>query len=162
MSERVIKRVARPTLVNKTTDWESFRIELQKNINLHINLRTAEQLEKETENFTRFVQTIAYNNTKEVTHTTKGVNYPVGIRELIREKRRARRKWQQTRDPSDKTILNNKTQRLKREIQNLKEETINSYLQNLSAGTGYSLWKATKKIRKPITSISPIRRDTDP
>lgn len=88
----MIKRTARPTLINRTTDWERFKIDLQKNINLHIKLRTIEQLEKEAVNFTRLVQTAAYDNTKEVTHVTKGVNYPVKIRELVKEKRRARKR----------------------------------------------------------------------
>lgn len=164
LSDKIIKKEARPALVNKTTDWESFRLELQENINLQVNLRTTEQLEIEAENLTRLIQIAAYNNTKEITHITKGVNYPVEIRELVKEKRRARRRWQQSRDPSDKTTLNNKTQLLKREIQKHKEESINSYLQNLTGDedTDYSLWKATKKIKRPITSMPPIRKDDSP
>lgn len=122
LSERMIKKTARPSLVNKTTDWESFQIDLQITINLNIKLRTKEQLEEEVENFTSLIQTAAYNNTKEITYVTKGVNYPTEIRELVREKRRARRRWQQSRDPADKTRLNNKTQQLRREIQNLKKK----------------------------------------
>jgi hypothetical protein len=48
-----------------------------------------------------------------------GNNYLLEIRELVRDKRRARRKWQTTRNAADKTKLNNLTQQLKREIINL-------------------------------------------
>lgn len=61
----------------------------------------------------------------------------------------------------NKNILNNKTQQLKREIQKLKKESINSYVKNLSAkeSTKYSLWKATKKLRRPINHAPPIRKE---
>lgn len=67
------------------------------------------------------IQTAALNNIPVLTHKTAGVNYPMEIRNLVKEKRRLRRRWQQSRDPTDKTILNRKSQQLKREIQKLKE-----------------------------------------
>ena len=51
---------------------------------------------------------------------------------MVNEKRQARRTWQQSRDPADKTMLNNKTQRLNKEIRKIKEESISSCLQNLT------------------------------
>jgi hypothetical protein len=36
-------------------------------------------------------------------HIKEGNNYPKEITELIAEKRRARKRWQQTRTPADKT-----------------------------------------------------------
>ena len=85
LSERIIKKEARPMLVNKTTDWKIFRIDLQKEINLNINFKTTAKLDIEAENFTRLLQTTTFNNTKEITHITKGINYPVDIRNLVRE-----------------------------------------------------------------------------
>ena len=164
LSERIIKNETRCTLSNKTTDWESFKLELHENINLKIKLRTINQLEEEAEKCFKIIQTAAFNNTKEITCVSKGVNYPIEIRKMVMEKRQARRKWQQSRDPADKTILNNKTQRLNREIKKIKEESINAYLQNLTAeeDTNYSLWKATKKIKRPINTVPPIRKNMGP
>ena len=164
LSERIIKKEARPTLVNKTTDWEGFKLELQEAIKLNIKLKTVEQLEQETEKFTTLIQTTAFNNTREYNNVTKGINYPIEIREMVKEKRKARRKWQQTRDPRDKNILNNLTQKLRRKITKIKEESVESYLRNLTAGkdTEYSLWKATNKIKKPIINTPPIRKDGGP
>lgn len=161
LSEGIIKKKAPPTLVNKTTDWESFRYDLQENIHLNVSLRTTVQLEEEAERFVRLIQEAATNNTKEVTHIAKGINYPLEVRMMVKEKRKARRRWHQSRDPSDKTVLNSITQKLKRKILKLKEESVNSYLQNLSADkeTEYSLWKATKRIKTPIAQIPPIRKE---
>lgn len=159
LSERIIKKENRLTLTNKTTDWESFKIDLQNTINLKVQLRNKEQLEEAAENFIKLIQNAAWNNTKELTYRTVGNNYPVEIRELVKQKRKARRRWQQSRDPADKNTLNNKTQQLKREIQKLKEASVSNYLNNLTADkeTEYSLWKATKTLRRPIMQAPPIR-----
>lgn len=160
LSERIIRKETRPMLVNKTTDWESFRIEVESRINLRVPLRTTWQLEEQAELFTNIIQKAAWNNTREIVTNTKGNNYPMEIRKLVQEKRKARRIWQQSRSPTDKTVLNRKTQQLKREIQKLKETSIATYLENMSAGksTNYSLWKATKKIKRPIAQIPPIKQ----
>lgn len=160
LSEKIMKKQNRPTLTNKTTDWESFRLEIENNINLQIQLKTKEQLEMEVETFTKIIQTAAWNNTKELPHRTIGNNYPIEIMNLVKEKRKARRRWQQTRDPADKTILNNKTQQLKRKIQKIKEDFINNYFTNLTADeeTEYSLWRATRKLKRPVTHIPPLRK----
>jgi len=76
---------------------------------------------------------------------------------LIREKRKARRNWQKSRDPERKSIFNKK---LKRLIHELKNQGIFNYLQKLSTGkdSSYSLWKATKRITRPIVNAPPIRK----
>jgi endonuclease/exonuclease/phosphatase family metal-dependent hydrolase len=164
LSETIITRAAHPSFANRTTDWECFRLDLDASINLNTKLKTWEELEVETEKFTTLIQTAACNNTKQIATIGKAVNYPLAIRELAKEKRKARRKWHQTRHPADKNTLNNKSQRLKREIQKLKEESMNSYLQNLTADkdTNFSLWKATKKLRKSTKHVPPIRNAGGP
>jgi hypothetical protein len=54
----------------------------------------------------------------------------------------------QTRNPQDKTELNNLAQQLKREIKELKNVSISAYLRELTNDnkTDYSLWKATKNL----------------
>jgi hypothetical protein len=52
--------------------------------------------------------------------------------ELISEKRKARKKWHQTRVPQDKTRLNNLTLQIKEEIKQLKDDTINEFLRELT------------------------------
>ena len=159
ISETAIQKEVRPVLVNRTTDWDSFRKDLDSELNLSVPLKTSAELDIAVEKYVSIIQTAAWNNTKVINRKTVGINYPVEVRNLVREKRRLRRKWQQSRDPTDKTSLNNETQQLKREIQKLKEESMSAYLSKLSAceETNYSLWKATKKMKNAITAIPPIR-----
>ena len=76
---------------------------------------------------------------------------------MVTEKRKARPRWHQTRHPQGKTELNNLAQQLKREIKELKNDTISGYLRELTNdnSTDYSLWKATKKHLVGLSCRSP-------
>jgi hypothetical protein len=161
LSDRIIKRESKLMLANKLTDWVGFKTEVNSNIQLNISLRTIEDIDKETEELVEIIQQAAWNNTPVLKRKTVGNNYPREIRELVTEKRKARRKWQQTRAPEDKTRLNNLTQQLTREIQTIKNESINTFLRELSADkeTEYSLWRATKRLKRPIIHTPPIKKE---
>jgi hypothetical protein len=65
-----------------------------------------------------------------------------------------------TRDPRLKTELNRVTQDLRRTILAIKQQSIAAYLQDLTddASTDYSLWKVTKRLKRPTMSIPPLRK----
>jgi hypothetical protein len=143
LSENIIQKENNPVLVNRRTDWESFRQSLEEKINLILPLRNEEQLDREVEKFLVDIQQSALENTPEIKKRIKRNNYPKEIRDLIAEKRKARRRWHQTRDLQDKTELNNLAQRLKREIKEIKNDSIRELTNDNN--TDYSLRKATKK-----------------
>lgn len=161
LSQSIIKKANNPTLVNKLTDWESFKLCLEEKINLSAPLRNEEQLEQEIEMFNNNIQQAAWENTPEIKRRIAGNNYPKEIRDMISEKRKLRRKWHQSRSPQDKTRLNNCCQQLKREIQQIKNDSINTYLNELTddRNTDYSLWKATKYLKRPIMQVPPIQQE---
>ncbi|KAL4090925.1 hypothetical protein QTP88_025683 [Uroleucon formosanum] len=70
---------------------------------------------------------------------------PDHIKALIRQKRKARAKWQLTGYPNDKRTFNNLINKLKRQLQNHKNQTYDTFISNLDPSNG-SLWKATKRI----------------
>lgn len=161
ISERIIIKQSTPTLVNKSTDWESFRISLEKRIELNVPLRNTEQFEQEVAQFVKDIQRSAWENTNEPNIRRRGNHYPKEIRNLITEKRSQRKKWHQTRAPEDKRLLNNLTKKLTKLIKSYNDESFNEYLQGLTSdsSTEYSLWKATKKMKKSTTQIPPIREE---
>ena len=79
----------------------------------------------------------------------------------IQEKRKIRKLWQTTRDPNVKKLLNRASKDLKSMLQQIENDEMASYLQNLSAtkATDYSLWKATKNICKQTPHSSAIKKD---
>ena len=87
---------------------------MEGKVNLMLPLGNEEQLEGEVEKLLVDIQQSAWENTQEIKGRTDRNNYPKEIRDLIAEKRKARRGWKQTRDPQDKTEHNNLAQQLKR------------------------------------------------
>ena len=159
ISEKIIQRKGLPTLVNKLTDWQNFKYSLEKKINLLAPVINEEQLEEEVHKFVHDIQQAAWENTPELKTTIKGNYYPAEIRKLLAEKRKSRKVWQQTRAPIDKKRFNNLTQKLRRTIKELKNKSLDCYLKTLTntRNTNYSLWRATKRLKRPIMHIPPIR-----
>jgi hypothetical protein len=83
------------------------------------------------------------------------------IKQKILEKRKIRKRWQNTRSPQDKTKLNKAVKELKQLLNDAKQEAIQTYLESLTVteATEYSLWKATKRLKQPQTPIPPLRTD---
>lgn len=161
LSEKVIKKQSRPSLVNNSTDWNRFSFELENLINLRVQIRNETQLDEEAELFVKNIQKAAWNNTKQRTLSKVCSKYPREILEIVREKRRARRKWHQTRNPADKNHLNSITQKLKRAIQKMKHTSFQNYLKHLNPTkeANYSLWKAANKIKRCTKHMPPIRKN---
>ncbi len=70
--------------------------------------------------------------------------------------------WQKQKMPSNKKSLNAITKEVKHLIQNHSNEDFNNYISGLlpGDGTNYSLWKATKRLKRPIAP-SPVIKKTD-
>jgi hypothetical protein len=104
MSENVIKKEPHLTLVNKKTDWVKFEEDMSNNIQLKVPLRTTEQLNLEAENVMEQIQQDAWKNTPVIKILLTGNDRKL-IRQLVTEKRKLRKRWQQTRTPEDKNRL---------------------------------------------------------
>jgi hypothetical protein len=81
------------------------------------------------------------------------------MKELIAEKRRARKIWQQSHAPSDRTAYNRVTNKLRAAFRNTREQTLQHYLRNLN-NYDNSIWKPVKATNKPIAPIPPLRVQT--
>lgn len=60
------------------------------------------------------------------------INIPNEIRELVREKRRARARWHRSRNPADRKLYNRLANNLKNKLRAVKQETYQHYLSQLS------------------------------
>ncbi|GBP23642.1 RNA-directed DNA polymerase from mobile element jockey [Eumeta japonica] len=111
------------------------------------------------EYFTTSVQSAAWNSTPINQHKLTEQHIPTNILQKISEKRALRKLWQQNRCPETKKRLNHKIKELKRILNNDRNVRFQAYLESLdpTAATDYSLWKATKKIKRPTVN-SPLRK----
>lgn len=145
--------------MNHKTDWQSFKLILKENINLNASIKSRKKLDEEIEKYIKIIQQAAWQCTPEIKRRLKGNSYPREILMIIKNKRRLRRKWQQTSAPQDKAKLNKLSTQLKEEIKQLKNDSIRDALENLTSDkrTDYSLWKATKTLKRPIMHSPPIK-----
>jgi hypothetical protein len=160
LSETILKKGRNPSLSNCHTDWDMIRVTLVNRINLRVVLTTTDELEDEVQKFVTDRQNSAWEGTPLLTARVKGNTYPHEVREKIAEKHKIRKRWQVTRDPGTKTELNSVTQGLRRTILQIKQQSIDAYLQELTddASTDCSLWKATKRLKRPTMDIPPVRK----
>lgn len=158
----VMQKVNLPFICNNKTDWIRFRTMLNSIISLKIPLKNTLDLEAAVNYFNTSVQKAAWDATPNAYNTTiKRENYPVFVKKKIAEKRRLRRIWQNSRNALDKNRLNRATRELKSMLTELRNEWFCEFTQGLSAtkATEYSLWKATKHLKRPKQHIPPIRNN---
>lgn len=159
LSMQVLNKIKPPTLYNKKTDWNSFRSMLDEQLDCSIPLKTEENLDVATRHLSEAIQRAAWKATPEARTPIVMDNCPISVQEKIAEKRKLRKRWHITRATSDKQRLNRAVRDLKVLLHNLRNQSIQRFLTNLtaSAETDYSLWKATKNIKQAQQHCPPLR-----
>lgn len=154
-----IPNIAKYNQTNATTkpNWKQFSQIIENSITLKIPLKTPLDLDIAVQSLTTTIQNAARDASQTNPVTTYPINVlPAHITQLITEKRRARRIWQRTHLPSDRSILNHLTNSLKNILRKHNSDKYQKYLDSLSK-TDNSLWKATKKILNEKSKIPPLR-----
>lgn len=162
VSKSIIQKPNLPRLCTKKTNWDEFRAKLQMYLDLEVPLETKEEIDRGVEQFIADIQQAAEESTPPQSRNIGlDTSYPMEVRELVLEKRRARRKWQQSRYPDDKVRFNRLSNQLKKRIKEIKNEALCRFLSNLTAdeNTEYSLWKAAKKIKRPKIQNPPLKME---
>lgn len=163
LSHKTLPSVSHPSLYNKKTNWDYFRLLLSDKLSPNIPLKTAADIEAAVNNLTKLIQWAGWSATP-VTHYTPQITpCPLRIKQKILDKRRLRRTWLRFHSPITKRLLNKASQELKQLISEYKNQQFQAYTQNLSPtlSTDYSLWKAVRSIKHITISLPPIRTPQD-
>lgn len=157
---KALQKQSQAHLHNNRTDWENFRSQVEENMETNLPLKTERDLIEAVEHFNNTIHNAAWNSTPVLENVDRS-QCPETIRRAIAEKRKLRRTWHNTRHPSDKNRLNRAERSLKTLLQNHKNQAVQDFLKNLTPteATEYSLWKATKKLKKTLTPVPPIRKE---
>lgn len=159
MSTTVIRRTKDPCLTSKNTDWDTFRTYIDQNIALSINLREPDDIDCAANYLTNLIQEAAWHSTPvtSMNYSSASINVPKHVRDLVIEKRRARGKWQRSRNINDRTIYNRLNRKLHATLQEMRNSTFEFYMKNLSKDDN-TLWKATKSFKRPKNSNPPVKQ----
>lgn len=161
ISTTVIIKKPTPRLHNFKTNWDTYRLIIEQEVNLLVRLQTPEQIETETNNLINLLQNAAKQSTPQPGQKKFSTNIPLEIKRLVAEKRKARSIWQRTHRPDDRTIYNNKTRNLKTALEQMRNNSFENYVSNLSRQDN-SIWKPIKNKNKPINTSPPIRKNSLP
>lgn len=161
LSDTLLYKQTTPKLTSKYTDWDIFREEVDKRINLHLRLKTPVELEEALANFSSVLVQAANIATPDAgSAQTSATSYPLKVRKLVKERRKARHRWQCTRDPAHKRIFNQLSKETSKLIRSINEKSFNDFLLSLDCtkDANYSLWKVAKASKKPPSYVPPLRK----
>ena len=135
------------TLCNKASKWQTFKEVIESKINCSIPLKTPEHIEQAVATLTGNIQEAAKTTTKPESTSRQTKTIPQEILEKIREKRKAKAKWQKHRTLESKKHPNKLAKELKNKIKEHNNNEFAKFIGTLSTheNSNYSLWKATKK-----------------
>ncbi|GFT59831.1 uncharacterized protein TNCV_2496581 [Trichonephila clavipes] len=138
---------------NVTTDWESFRALLSSALHTFqpITARTGEDVEKQSADLTTKILNAHARSSKPV---KQHKHYYVSdeIKSLMKERNRARKIWQNTRNPSDKRILNTLQNKIHRKVHAFQSKLWADDLRSLDPDDG-SLWEMSEGLRKKKSPV---------
>ena len=149
-----------PSLIAGSTNWNKFQILLDTRIDLHIPLKTSDDIDSAVHKFTEVIQQSAWESLETRRSSflnTSSYYLPQYIRLLITAKRRARAAWQRSRYPSDYRSFKHLSRQLHSKLFTLRSERYDSYISSLST-QDRSLWTATKRLLQFNQVSSPLRR----
>lgn len=159
---KVAEKHQGPYLCNQYTNWELFRQKLDENIELNVALKTPQNIEDAIGNLTKEIQKAAWYATPNVITNKSKDDNPIIVKEKIIIKRRLRKKWQNHRTKINKRNYNRAASELKKLLQRIRNQNVQEHLEKLTPteATDYSLWRATRKMKRPIQQIPPLRDNT--
>ena len=162
IQKRLLKPINKCTLYNRQTNWANFEKCLSEELKNNWSLKTEEQIMEAIQHLTNSIQCSAWSSTPilNCNANTLSIEYSRDIKHLIQEKRKARKRWQESRYPPDKSHLNKLSKKLDAFLQKEKSKNMSAFISDLdsTAAKGYSLWKITKKIGKSVNHQAPLKR----
>lgn len=155
-----IRECLKNQIFTNKSDINSYVYWLENNININVSLKSGDEIDSAIANFSDLIIEAACLSTP--TTTKVNINQMLissEIREKVRRKRRLRKIWQRSRNPNDRRDFNRANKELQRALKVYKNKSIGEFLENLSpsANDDYSLWKATKFLKRPQKRFSPIK-----
>ena len=151
-----LNKTAFPTLTTNHTHWDVFRAYINELINLHLHIKERAELDDAKLYFTTLLQEDAWYSTPTPRARTKPVNnIPLHTREIHTEKRHSSRRRQWSRNKATGIIYNRLKSKLRTALRYANNATFEHYLTSVSPSDN-TLWKASKRHKRPHTSIPPI------
>lgn len=160
INDNILEKPHPPSLINNKTNWYLFQRYVTESTDLNVSLKTPYEIEEELDSFIKNIQEAAWTCTPQYVKTCR-TSSTEEVKTVLKEKRKARKKWQQCRTSENKNRLNQLCNKLKQILHNNEQQSLSNRLKHVTAtkDTEYSLWKTTKNYYKSSVTIPPIKKD---
>lgn len=139
------------------TDWMKYT-NLLSDIPLALNtLDSVSDIEQAAQSITDTLSNAYKQATTSVTVSGVG-RLPLHIRKLISQRNSARKRYQNTLHPTDRSTYNRLKAQVKRAISTYTQSNWQDYLESLTPSDG-SIWRAIAKLNHKKTSLPPIKHN---
>mgnify|MGYP006314208429 FL=1 len=162
LDKALVNNPERLALDYMNADWDRYRALIHFNIlpsslNLE-NIREEKDIDEHIEKFTKLIQHARDKAVPITFHDRYKLNIPDDLKEKIRIKNRMRRCWHRTRDPTDKTILNQMERHIRIAINQIRNENWNVKLRDIKPSNN-SVWKTARMIKNRNQKIPALKKD---
>jgi arginase family enzyme len=115
------------------TDCDVFLAYIAAHIDLTLRIKQRSELDDATPHFTTLHHDAAWHSTNPPRVPPAPVNtIPLHIRNLVTDKRRARSRWQRSRNQGDRAIYNRLKRNLQAALRDARNATVEKYITSLS------------------------------
>lgn len=143
-------------LANNSTNWDEYRNQIEEQLHISIRINSPAELDDAAEYFSKTLQQSIRSCTQYKEVPLTGISYQNFIRQLVLRRRQARKAWRRHPSWENKTLFNKLSGDTTRALHQWRNNAFSSYLSALAPTkeANYSLWTATKSIRRPTQSQS--------
>ena len=147
-------------------DWKNINNTITNtmtNHDLNIHTSTLQDIDQYVNTLTETITNTIDDNVKSKTLKPNSVGLPQAIRDLIKEKRRLRRYWQQTRQQHYKTKYNRLDKTIKQYTRQTRQNSWTEYCNDMELAEGHNdSWRKLKSVINPrLRSEYPTLITTD-
>jgi len=136
-------------------DYELFTESLQSTVGPIPSIQSVEEIDNAVKHLEQKMQKAKNTATRAQSLKKRRDALPGEIRDLVRERNRARKRYHRTLAPDDRAEKNRLIAEVRRRLAEFREDTWNDRLQTL-ATEDHSLWRMTKILRRKKTIMPPI------
>lgn len=143
------------------TNWAIFREFLNSSLQGNPTISTQEELDAEAEIFANTLTAAMKTASQKISQAT-AAPLPPEIKQLIIEKKRARKKWQQSRNMEYKQRYNHLKNQVHRAVLNNMLDKLDKDIED--ANNSNNIWKITRRLTKPRkkSRAQPIQGEKGP
>jgi hypothetical protein len=124
LHSKFVPKPRMPNLSSKQTKWSTYWTLIQETLTLQVPLKTAQSIDDYVHQLVQTIQQAAWNSTAPPCTYTHMHTCAQPIKQKITEKRKLRKKWQNTRSPQDKAAFNKIVKELKQLLYEENQQAI--------------------------------------